>query len=168
MAGVSLANEHHETPAFYLLKLFTRFFGLATLRRDASLSHRLTAWSLTALSTTPSYWWAISLLGRAPLILARSTYTFSSIYSPPWYFTAPPRRCLSRRCLSRCLSQAMPLVAIKCANCAVKLGTVDNLWIQLGEQYLALVSSANHDLELETTSFGTVRSGEADTIVEGW
>ncbi|KPM36113.1 hypothetical protein AK830_g10470 [Neonectria ditissima] len=61
----------------------------------------------------------------------------------------------------------MSLVAIKCANCAVKLGTADNLWIQLGEEYLALVSGADHDLELETTSFGTAWSGEADTIVEG-
>ncbi|KAK7421068.1 hypothetical protein QQX98_002426 [Neonectria punicea] len=61
----------------------------------------------------------------------------------------------------------MSLVAVKCANCAIKLGAVDNLWVQLGEQYLALVSAANHVLRLETTSVGMPRSGEADTIVEG-
>lgn len=61
----------------------------------------------------------------------------------------------------------MAIAAIKCAKCGVKLGTVDNLWIQLGDKYLAQVSDVNDHPDLETRS-RAMRMGEADTILKGW
>lgn len=60
----------------------------------------------------------------------------------------------------------MAIAAIKCAKCGVKLGTVDNLWIQLGDKYLAQVSDVNDHPDLETRS-RAMRMGEADTILKG-
>ncbi|KAH6898903.1 hypothetical protein B0T10DRAFT_454229 [Thelonectria olida] len=42
----------------------------------------------------------------------------------------------------------MTVVAIKCAKCGVKFGSVDNLWLKLGKHHIALITDANTDVEV--------------------
>ncbi|KAI5466724.1 hypothetical protein BGZ63DRAFT_418480 [Mariannaea sp. PMI_226] len=43
----------------------------------------------------------------------------------------------------------MTVVAIKCAKCGVKLGIIDNIWLKLGNDHIALITDANTDLEID-------------------
>ncbi|KAF7546957.1 hypothetical protein G7Z17_g8060 [Cylindrodendrum hubeiense] len=61
----------------------------------------------------------------------------------------------------------MAVAAVKCARCGVKLGIVANLWIRIGDKYLAQVSDSNDDPDLEISNVGSVRIGAADTVVGG-
>ncbi|KAH7137273.1 hypothetical protein B0J13DRAFT_76207 [Dactylonectria estremocensis] len=61
----------------------------------------------------------------------------------------------------------MAIVAVKCAKCGVKLGAVSNLWIQIKDKHLALVSDTGHAPDLEISRSGPVRIGESGTVVGG-
>lgn len=69
---------------------------------------------------------------------------------------------------STSLPQTMAIVAVKCAKCGVKLGAVSNLWIQIKDKHLALVSDTGHAPDLEISRSGPVRIGESGTVVGGW
>jgi hypothetical protein len=62
----------------------------------------------------------------------------------------------------------MSLVVCKCINCDVKLGTVVNLWIQIGKRWLALVINHEDQEALQISMAHATRLGETGTVVEGW
>lgn len=72
----------------------------------------------------------------------------------------------------------MTVVAIKCASCGVKFGTIDNLWLKLGNDRISLithantrlkdtldVSGVNSDLRLELSLSKHAREGQSGTVV---
>ncbi|KAM0471779.1 hypothetical protein ACHAPX_009172 [Trichoderma viride] len=62
----------------------------------------------------------------------------------------------------------MDLVAVRCATCDSKLGTLANLWTQIGKKYITPVAHAEEKADADKISAtGAVRIGDADTLVEG-
>ncbi|CAM1507136.1 Fc.00g067770.m01.CDS01 [Cosmosporella sp. VM-42] len=59
----------------------------------------------------------------------------------------------------------MDLVICKCAQCDAKLGTIVNLWTQIGKKYLAPIATAVHREELRISTSGSARVGELNTVV---
>ena len=63
----------------------------------------------------------------------------------------------------------MDLVAIQCAKCDAKLGSLPNTWVQIGKRYLTPATSPGAALPaVNITTSGTPRFGDADTLVAGW
>lgn len=62
----------------------------------------------------------------------------------------------------------LDLVAVKCAKCDAPLGTVANLWTQIGKKYLTPASAPAADAGLRVATSGAVRLGDDDTLVGGW
>ncbi|OAQ81681.1 spc7 kinetochore protein domain-containing protein [Purpureocillium lilacinum] len=64
----------------------------------------------------------------------------------------------------------MDFVAVKCAKCDAKLGSLPNTWVQIGKKYLTPATSPGADdplLAVNITTSGTPRLGDADTLVGG-
>ncbi|KAK4073287.1 hypothetical protein Purlil1_13107 [Purpureocillium lilacinum] len=62
----------------------------------------------------------------------------------------------------------MDLVAIQCAKCDAKLGSLPNMWVQIGKRYLTPATSPGAALPaVNITTSGTPRFGDADTLVAG-
>ncbi|RFU75608.1 hypothetical protein TARUN_6668 [Trichoderma arundinaceum] len=62
----------------------------------------------------------------------------------------------------------MDLVAVRCAKCDSKLGSLVNLWTQIGKKYITPVAHAEENGDADKISAtGAVRIGDADTLVEG-
>ncbi|KND90263.1 hypothetical protein TOPH_05144 [Tolypocladium ophioglossoides CBS 100239] len=61
----------------------------------------------------------------------------------------------------------MDLVTCKCANCDAKLGCVDNLWTQIGKKYLTSATHAEDQEQFRISTSGSIRQGDADTLVGG-
>lgn len=63
----------------------------------------------------------------------------------------------------------MDLVAVKCAKCDAKLGSLVNLWTQIGKKYITPVAYVEEKGDADKiTATGAVRVGDAETLVEGW
>ena len=64
----------------------------------------------------------------------------------------------------------MDLVAVRCAKCDATLGTLVNLWTQIGKKYITPVAYVEDKAEADNkiTATGAVRIGDAGTLVEGW
>ncbi|POR31287.1 Uncharacterized protein TPAR_08541 [Tolypocladium paradoxum] len=60
----------------------------------------------------------------------------------------------------------MDLVTCKCANCDAKLGSLVNLWTQIGKKYLT-PAAQSEDEQFRVSSSGSIRQGDADTLVGG-
>ncbi|KAL7922706.1 hypothetical protein ACQKWADRAFT_320652 [Trichoderma austrokoningii] len=61
----------------------------------------------------------------------------------------------------------MDLVAVRCAKCDSKLGTLANLWTQIGKKYITPVTHTEDKGDADKISVtGAVRIGDADTLVE--
>ncbi|KAL6700496.1 hypothetical protein J3F84DRAFT_122321 [Trichoderma pleuroticola] len=62
----------------------------------------------------------------------------------------------------------MDLVAVRCATCGSELGTLANLWTQIGKKYITPVTYVKDKGEADKiTATGAIRLGEANTLVEG-
>ncbi|KAH6604762.1 hypothetical protein Trco_006469 [Trichoderma cornu-damae] len=62
----------------------------------------------------------------------------------------------------------MDLVAMRCAKCDSKLGSLVNLWTQIGKKYITPVAYVEEKGEADKiAATGAVRIGDADTLVEG-
>ncbi|KAL7788648.1 hypothetical protein V8C37DRAFT_411597 [Trichoderma ceciliae] len=62
----------------------------------------------------------------------------------------------------------MDLVAIRCAKCDSKLGSLVNLWTQIGKKYITPVAYVEQEGDADKiAATGAVRIGDADTLVEG-
>ncbi|PTB69908.1 hypothetical protein BBK36DRAFT_1166125 [Trichoderma citrinoviride] len=63
----------------------------------------------------------------------------------------------------------MDLVAVRCAKCDATLGTLVNLWTQIGKKYITPVAYVEDKAEADNkiTATGAVRIGDAGTLVEG-
>ncbi|KAK5987359.1 hypothetical protein PT974_11486 [Cladobotryum mycophilum] len=62
----------------------------------------------------------------------------------------------------------MDSVFLKCANCDAKLGDLTNLWTQIGKKYITPASySQDINNSLKVSASGTVRLGDANTLIEG-
>lgn len=63
----------------------------------------------------------------------------------------------------------MDLVAVRCAKCDSTLGTLVNLWTQIGKKYITPVAYVEDKAEADKiAATGAVRTGDAGTLVEGW
>lgn len=62
----------------------------------------------------------------------------------------------------------MDVVVCKCAKCDAVVGTLINLWLQLGKKYMTPVTHADDDAPLAVSTSGPARQGDADTLVGGW
>lgn len=63
----------------------------------------------------------------------------------------------------------MDLVVVRCAKCDSKLGNLVNSWTQIGKKYITPVAYAEEKGDADKISpTGTVRLGDAGTLVEGW
>lgn len=61
----------------------------------------------------------------------------------------------------------MDLITCKCAKCDTRLGSLLNRWGQIGKKYLTPLAWTG-DEKLAVSASGTIRSGDADTLVGGW
>ncbi|KAL7807843.1 hypothetical protein V8C26DRAFT_423703 [Trichoderma gracile] len=62
----------------------------------------------------------------------------------------------------------MDIVAVRCAKCDSTLGTLVNLWTQIGKKYITPVAYVEDKAEADKiAATGAVRSGDAGTLVEG-
>ncbi|KAH0498449.1 hypothetical protein TgHK011_005702 [Trichoderma gracile] len=62
----------------------------------------------------------------------------------------------------------MDVVAVRCAKCDATLGTLVNLWTQIGKKYITPVAYVEDKAEADKiAATGAVRSGDAGTLVEG-
>ncbi|KFA48592.1 hypothetical protein S40293_10381 [Stachybotrys chartarum IBT 40293] len=62
----------------------------------------------------------------------------------------------------------MDLINCKCTACDAALGTLINLWIQIGKRCIAPAAYDEDDPALNVSSTGPVRLEESDTLVAGW
>ncbi|KJZ76537.1 hypothetical protein HIM_03873 [Hirsutella minnesotensis 3608] len=60
----------------------------------------------------------------------------------------------------------MDLVVCKCAKCDFTLGSILNLWIQIGKKYITPVTQME-DAPFKLSTAGVIREGEPDTLVSG-
>ncbi|PFH61664.1 hypothetical protein XA68_16674 [Ophiocordyceps unilateralis] len=61
----------------------------------------------------------------------------------------------------------MDLIVCKCAKCDVALGTMVNLWTQLGKNYMTPAAGIKDAECLRVETSGVVRLGDADTLIAG-
>ncbi|PNY24830.1 Uncharacterized protein TCAP_05237 [Tolypocladium capitatum] len=61
----------------------------------------------------------------------------------------------------------MDLVTCKCASCDARLGSVANLWTQIGKKYLTPATRAEDHEQFRISTSGSIRQGDADTLVGG-
>ncbi|KAM4059559.1 hypothetical protein HRG_011615 [Hirsutella rhossiliensis] len=61
----------------------------------------------------------------------------------------------------------MDRVVCKCAKCDAILGSLINLWLQLGKKYITPLTHAQDDDPFPIATSGLVRQGDADTLVGG-
>ncbi|KAL6878609.1 hypothetical protein J3F83DRAFT_758491 [Trichoderma novae-zelandiae] len=62
----------------------------------------------------------------------------------------------------------MDPIAVRCAQCDATLGTLVNLWTQIGKKYITPVAYVEDKAEADKiAATGAVRVGDADTLVEG-
>lgn len=58
---------------------------------------------------------------------------------------------------------------MRCAKCDSTLGTLVNLWTQIGKKYITPVAYVEDKAEADKiAATGAVRTGDVGTLVEGW